>query len=188
MKIKFKFFKWVILVFIIFFCAIALNTALENDEKNPHNLAANPENCFYCHNKSSIPTEEAKFMKVQLTHKFKLETEDCEQCHSMDDSSQTKQSRYKKSIPELCVEPCHRDGALGLNHPVEIVPDFEVPSSLPLENGEITCGTCHDPHSSPTIKTKSFIGWKEGKSYFLRIDNSHGDLCRVCHTDYPVFN
>ncbi len=165
-----------------------MNTAQKNDENNPHDLAANPRNCLFCHNKGCIPAEEAKFMEIQSTHKFKLETEDCGPCHNLNDSSQTKQPGYVKSISELCLKPCHTGGALGLNHPVEVVPDFKVPDFLPLENGEITCGTCHNPHISPKIKTKSFIGWKEEKSYFLRMDNSHGELCRVCHTDYPVFN
>ncbi len=181
-----KFLKWVILVFIILFYIIFLNNIQRNNENNPHNLAANPKSCLHCHNKSTITTEEKKLKRIQSTHKLKLEEENCNQCHIMDDGIQSKEPRFKKSISELCTTPCHGK-ALGLNHPVEVVPDFIMPGLLPLDNGEITCGTCHNPHSSPTIKTKSLLGWKKRKSYFLRIDNSYGELCRVCHPDYPVF-
>ena len=165
-----------------------LNTAQKKDRNNPHDLKANPENCLYCHKKINVPAEEEKFMRMHLTHKFNIETKDCGMCHYLDDRPQTKGSQYIKSIPELCAEPCHKDGPLGLNHPVEIIPDFKVPDFLPLDNGEITCGTCHNPHKSPIIKTKSLLGWKEEKSYYLRVDNSHGEICRICHADYPVFN
>ncbi|MEW6086857.1 MAG: hypothetical protein AB1498_00885 [bacterium] len=175
------------LIFIVSFYAVLLNLAQKKNEGNPHNLADNPENCLYCHNKTNIPAEEEKLKNVQSTHKFELEAKDCSQCHILDDNAKAKEPRFKKSIPELCGKPCHDRGALGLNHPLEVVPDFKVPSTLPLENGEITCGTCHNPHNNPVIKTKSFFGWKEEKSYFLRMDNSHGELCRVCHADYPIF-
>lgn len=187
MQKNIKFPKWVILVFVISFYVVLLSTAQKKDENNPHNLTANPENCLYCHNKSSIPEEDEKFINVKLTHKFILETEDCGQCHYLGDKPQEKESGYIKSIPELCIKPCHKDGAQGLNHPVEVIPNFKVPDFLPLDNGEITCGTCHNPHGSPVIKTKSLIGWKDKKSYFLRMENSNGALCRVCHADYPVF-
>ncbi|MFH1289054.1 MAG: hypothetical protein ABII25_10250 [bacterium] len=167
---------WIILAFLLSFCSIAQR----NDGNNPHNLAANSENCLYCHNKSNIPAERESLTRARHTHKFKLEIDCCSQCHIMDDT-RSKTPRFKKSVTDLCIKPCHSGGALGVSHPVEVVPDFKVPDFLPLENGEVTCGTCHNPHSSPIIKTKSLIGWKGGKSYFLRVDNSHGELCRTCH-------
>jgi predicted CXXCH cytochrome family protein len=68
---------------------------------------------------------------------------------------------------------------LGDDHPISFVYDAALatasgelayPSgiSLPMEGGEVRCGTCHDPHDS------SF-------EPFLRLSGNFGDLCVACH-------
>jgi predicted CXXCH cytochrome family protein len=43
---------------------------------------------------------------------------------------------------------------------------------LPLYDGKVECGTCHEPHSQQF-------------RYFLRRNNAGGALCLTCHTSVP---
>ncbi|HWP39593.1 MAG TPA: cytochrome c3 family protein [Tepidisphaeraceae bacterium] len=36
----------------------------------------------------------------------------------------------------------------SLSHPIDVTPSMQVPSHLPLENGRMTCATCHDNSSA----------------------------------------
>lgn len=94
-----------------------------------------------------------------------------------------------------CATDCHNGGNPdgGLNwenvwfdtdlrkqHPISMTYDpsfdpqfrpitFIEASGLRLVNGKVECATCHDPHS------QSFAP-------FLRVSNSAGALCNICHT------
>jgi predicted CXXCH cytochrome family protein len=65
---------------------------------------------------------------------------------------------------------------LSLFHPVSVtyptasgsMRPITVLGRLPLENGKVECGTCHDPHND-----------MHGK--FLRISNSGSAMCLTCH-------
>ena len=57
-----------------------------------------------------------------------------------------------QSNSAACVQ-CHRFEA-GDSHPVNVWPTMAVPAGLPLENGRMTCVTCHEAtasHSSPRL-------------------------------------
>lgn len=63
----------------------------------------------------------------------------------------------------------------------KIPKNMTIPKELPLDNGKISCKTCHSAHSTGDPK-------KEGveKSIFLRMDNSNGELCMSCHRNYKT--
>lgn len=67
---------------------------------------------------------------------------------------------------------CHETDAL-FSHPVDVVPSMQVPASLPLQNGRITCLTCHDDRVEAHAEARA-----EGTS-LLRGEG--GNLCAECH-------
>lgn len=64
-------------------------------------------------------------------------------------------------------------GTGSKSHPVNVdyptTSDFNQSHTLPLENGQVTCGSCHEPHSTPTNPNG------------LRMDNTGSSLCIDCH-------
>jgi len=108
------------------------------------------------------------------------------------------------AIPEKCWV-CHSKKDLGRSHPIGVDPNHstaqvEIPADLPLEDGKVSCGTCHNPHMAFLSETRTFpaqevsflqveagknIAWY--KTFFLRKsdpDKGFEPLCRACHTDY----
>lgn len=67
---------------------------------------------------------------------------------------------------------CHSFEA-GFSHPVDIRPRAAVPAAFPLENGAVTCLTCHEEraHSS------------RGPGPMLRGGTTAASMCSQCHTD-----
>jgi predicted CXXCH cytochrome family protein len=100
--------------------------------------------------------------------------DECYNCHYYSSSDP---QRLKASITTLC-EPCHSIIMRGSTHPFDIMPHTAViPPDLPLSNGKVTCNTCHDIHSEPTI----VFGIE---SHFLRRQVSDvKDFCVACHED-----
>lgn len=74
---------------------------------------------------------------------------------------------------------------------VEVAVDFPIPGNLPLsEDGTVTCLTCHKAHGPlhadrPWANVTVIDRWLDTeamrKTYLLRRNNEHGELCRVCH-------
>lgn len=108
------------------------------------------------------------------------------------------------SIPEKCWE-CHAEEKLGRSHPIGIDPrrattKVDVPEDLPLEDGKVSCGTCHQPHKEHLSGIKAFADQQPAfpqargraggtlyKTLFLRkSDPARGfePLCMACHKDY----
>jgi hypothetical protein len=109
------------------------------------------------------------------------------------------------AIPEKCME-CHSPDKLGRSHPIGVDPSLlpanivQVPEELPLENGMVSCGSCHNPHMDYLSKTRAFdrapaefiqisdnveIPWY--KSLYLRKSDpikGFEPLCLACHRDY----
>jgi len=86
---------------------------------------------------------------------------------------------------ETCLG-CH-DGAiaddrkavwLGQGHKTNVKPPdtMKVPERLPLQDGKVSCRTCHTAHANPDHEVLSNI-------IFLRMPNDAGQLCQQCHTD-----
>ncbi len=59
------------------------------------------------------------------------------------------------------------DSALALNRG-GLADPLTLPAVIRLENGQLQCTSCHDPHTDERAK-------------FLRMDNRYGALCTACH-------
>ena len=101
-------------------------------------------------------------------------------------------TQLKASELDLCTSCHEREGDveitnaegnlisvdLGTSHPFGIVPsEKSMPANLPLNNGEVTCQTCHDVHLSNT------------ESHMLRLYDpgefaDFTPLCLDCHSGY----
>ncbi len=75
---------------------------------------------------------------------------------------------HPDGVQGACVD-CHEQ-VRSLSHPVDVYPSSSVPGHLPLENGRLSCLTCHD------------LGAGEGAA-LLRIDPGAAPaaLCTQCH-------
>jgi len=71
----------------------------------------------------------------------------------------------KAPLSELCLD-CHQDRKSPGDHVVDITPSMPV-GNLPLDDGIMTCVTCHDPHSSG--------------EYPKMLRDKPGRLCSRCH-------
>ncbi|NIQ97925.1 MAG: DmsE family decaheme c-type cytochrome [Desulfuromonadales bacterium] len=78
----------------------------------------------------------------------------CTDCHSMHGDYDT-DWYLKKSDPELCYD-CHQEQQAKMNFP----------SHHPVEEGKMTCSSCHNPHDE------------------LRTEEQSRDLCLECHARY----
>lgn len=108
------------------------------------------------------------------------------------------------SITETC-RTCHAKEKLGRSHPVNVDPrygraDVEVPEELPLEEGLVSCGSCHNPHASYVSRTKAFdkevasyVGIENGvevnyyKTYYLRISDPVAGITPLCSGCHPAY-
>lgn len=64
----------------------------------------------------------------------------------------------------------------GFSHPVGIVATMRVPAALPLNDGRITCETCHDGELGQGHSSRAAVGRD-----FLRLPEELGSLCSACH-------
>lgn len=132
-------------------------------------------------------------------HRQMNSTGECDRCHEYW-AEELYPHEFVVKIPESCWE-CHPREKLGNSHPIGVNPRHSstgviVPAELPLEDGEVSCGTCHQPHNSPLSKTKAFadqeIKLRQGgipwySTLFLRkSDPVHGfePLCMACHRNF----
>ena len=72
---------------------------------------------------------------------------------------------------------CHQIDEKSLSHPVDVFPSIEVPSHLPLENGRITCTTCHDDEMNAHGAARA----EPGESGLLRGGLPGTAFCANCH-------
>lgn len=84
---------------------------------------------------------------------------DCVNCHLSEGTGKI------ADINATCLK-CH-PGSKN-DHPLGVISRI-TPEKLPLDNGKITCVTCHEPHGKDTIGT------------LLRMD--FNSLCLSCHWD-----
>ena len=84
----------------------------------------------------------------------------CPDCHG---SSTPDSTDLKKPLSTLCVD-CHQARIAAGEHAVDIPVNPAESLVLPMDNGKMTCITCHDPH---------------GSSLALRMTDP--ELCSQCH-------
>ncbi|HWS14929.1 MAG TPA: hypothetical protein VN450_01940, partial [Candidatus Methylomirabilis sp.] len=103
-----------------------------------------------------------------------------------------RQMNFRKDIFTLCTG-CH---LAPVTHPVDIAPRRGIAGKLPLDaDGTMTCVTCHTPHGGAHA-SRRFTGrplieklrdtvfpFLPGRfrTYFLRVSNVEGELCKNCH-------
>lgn len=80
------------------------------------------------------------------------------------------------------------------HHPVNIVPDGELPAFFPLDDdGRLQCNTCHSPHGTTDADEASNVASEEDRlhvarhwsedEFFTRLSRGDSALCEACHTD-----
>lgn len=79
------------------------------------------------------------------------------------------------SATAMC-QRCHNLDPL-FSHPVDVNPTMRVPTGMPLENGKVTCLTCHElSHIATHTQTKV------NKNASLRSGLTATTICSACHT------
>lgn len=127
----------------------------------------------------------------------------CNRCHKYYTGA-LDPHEFVVAIPPVCWK-CHPSERLGRSHPIGVDPrdskiEIEVPDDLPLEDGKVSCGSCHQPHRDHLSKVMAFtdqpvkfrqeVGRKEVKWFstiFLRKSDpklSFEPLCLACHKDF----
>lgn len=127
----------------------------------------------------------------------------CDGCHAYYKGA-LKPHDFVVPIPEKCWE-CHSQKELGRSHPIGIDPsrsaeNIEVPEDLPLEDGKVSCGSCHNPHMAYLSRTQAYQNQKaaflhkEGRAeiawyqtlFLWKSDPVKGfePLCIACHKDF----
>ncbi len=160
-------------VLVLLLLALALTRAPADvaPPTNPHQIFSGAEACVGCH---------AYFGGTMDPHSFVVE------------------------ILEICMK-CHTQTKLGLSHPVGVDPSrspttIDVPAELPLEDGKVSCGSCHNPHMAFLSRTRAYQDQpvtylqQEGrtqtawyKTIYLRMSDpikGFEPLCVACHQDY----
>lgn len=102
----------------------------------------------------------------------------CGTCHILDTGGRIVKGEMRASLTALCME-CHTEiFTEGYMHPVDIKPkNIRVPADMPLSRyGDMTCGTCHDIHSS-------YLTPYGTKTNFLRRGETGRNFCIICHPD-----
>ena len=119
----------------------------------------------------------------------------CLECHDTY-RDEVDDHEFVVGISGAC-ERCHNLHELDRSHPYDVDPrrsriDVDIPDELPLHDGLLTCGTCHDPHLAYLATVRSY--WEqEAKAvtdvayyqtfYTRKNDPVHGfdPLCDSCH-------
>jgi predicted CXXCH cytochrome family protein len=96
--------------------------------------------------------------------------DECSMCHL--DIEQDPAS-LKLILSSAC-ENCHTDSRQQISHPIDISPGISVPYDMPLEDGMLSCITCHYVHSFSVQDKRSSYS-------FLRRSGKGPAFCSACH-------
>ena len=88
--------------------------------------------------------------------------QDCSLCHT--GTAKDGPGELQQKLSGLCLA-CHPDRKAPTEHQVDIVPSMQV-RGLPLQEGRMTCVTCHDPHAN---------------RYGSLLRKPETELCLSCH-------
>lgn len=132
---------------------------------------------------------------------------ECGFCHDLY-LGETDPHEFIVPISAICLrEPCHTPQNIGRSHPVDIsIKESSliesVPANLPLDDGSISCGSCHQPHGEwlstspcfPRQLPKFYLAEQVGEevretayysTFFLRVVGHPTEgftaLCNSCH-------
>lgn len=108
----------------------------------------------------------------------------CSECHDQaPDTGGEPFLKFEADYTSLC--RCHGYTSENYIHPVDIVPSEEkedkIPDNLPLEDGKVTCSTCHDIY----LQCEGDRLMKRRNKFFLRGAPyaRRTDLCFRCHDE-----
>ncbi len=73
---------------------------------------------------------------------------------------------------------CHNFDS-GMSHPVDFKPSMAIPGAFPLDEGKLTCITCHDASAGHA---------SHGEPVGVRAGESGAALCSQCHTGASPFS
>ncbi len=137
---------------------------------NPHEQVAQDgsvltSRCLFCH--QTLPDPERAKNLEDVTFKTEIGTF-CTACHPKEETNH----------PARVVHTLKPEQQM-LSHIEEAEQRFNV--SLPLFEGQIFCGTCHNPHAQGIIERQEAAKGSEEKRR-LRLSGSY-DLCIACHAD-----
>lgn len=114
-------------------------------------------------------------------------TEPCLACHGNERGSR-KLADPTNSCDTHC-QTCHKD--MDKHHAVGQAPEENGNIVLPLATGnKVACISCHDLKTprrdkrswkSQSLFSRLFQGQPSYPTYYLRVNNSDGKLCRICH-------
>lgn len=128
------------------------------DAQNPHFLRGAPyptidDFCAACHTPDQIAAYNPHEAMVRRAGSSSV----CEFCHQNAVAGEESADDLKLAAPALCAG-CHteQDVHVGaLEHLVALdaalVPQVEA-AGLPLDQGKVYCGTCHDPHPAASVE------------------------------------
>jgi len=142
---------------------------------------------------SSQEAPEPFVSKVSNTTDIHYSAKYCKECHVNVPPERGPQFlRYGGDYKRLC--RCHYSTSESYIHPVDLEPSQvlmpRIPSELPLQDGKVTCATCHDIVVQCSDKPTERIFLKEEK--FLRGApyKNRTTICFKCHniTEYKKFN
>ena len=117
----------------------------------------------------------------------------CTECHvDIPRKGSNKQLRYGGNYQQLC--RCHYSSSKNYIHPVDITPSENlkgrIPAAFPLQEGKVTCSTCHDivvqcqdnQTDKILLKKQKFL---RGAPYKTMVD-----ICFKCHNkaEYQKYN
>jgi len=108
------------------------------------------------------------YSRMKDPHQFS--DDECRLCHV----DAQKDPGNLKPVPSSVCEKCHAESRQKLSHPIDVAPETSMPADMPLEDGKLSCITCHFVHPF-SIKYKRF-------TYFLlRRPGKGAPFCSACH-------
>ncbi len=137
---------------------------------NPHNQVDEEGNiveaqCLYCH--TSLPDPQTATNIDDVSLKPDISTL-CSTCHSQQRERHPAKANHLVAPPEEMLSAIQ---AAEENHEV----------TLPLFEGKIFCGTCHNPHDKDVIK-QTRVAKGATEKFRLRLNPAY-DLCVACHRE-----
>ncbi len=123
------------------------------------------EQCLYCH--QSLPDPNAVAGIEDVT--FKTETSSfCAACHGEEETLHPARVNHVVTPPQKMLSSIEA-----------FEKKFEI--TLPLFEGDVFCGTCHNPHDKGVIKREEANKGSEAE-HRLRLNGVY-DLCIACHSE-----
>jgi predicted CXXCH cytochrome family protein len=106
----------------------------------------------------------------------------CISCHKGTPSKGNPTLLGSGDLNELC-NRCHKsEFARADIHPVGLTPSKEVkiPSDMPLQNGKLSCETCHQSSLQESAQHIDSVG-KDNPNFLRRSGMSRNEFCFLCH-------